>query len=286
MIILKIKIKEIILYIINYLIHVLILIVVLKIKKIKISVIKFQLKINKKLNLIIIKIPRKNEKNVSLKKDNKSLNKINSPNIHHYNYTTLSSRIKSSVSTLSSTNSSSSLNKHYKCPIVSFSAIKQKFFSSTTKSITNNNYTNYLNTDISSNNSKKNKFNNYSALSLIINSNWGDLNKVGITEIQLFDIKKRKIPISECHVFNGNEENISRIHNNKYHTLNERDMWISTYNNKSDKKIKIEMYILNNKYNSIDKIDSILIWNYNGRDLNKGIKEIEIMKKILNVGKG
>ena len=229
---------------------------------------------------------RKNEKNVSLRKENKLLNKINSPNIHHYNYATLSSRIKSSVSTLSSTNSSSSLNKHYKCPIVSFSAIKQKFFSSTTKSITNNNYTNYLNTDISSNNSKKNKFNNYSALSLIINSNWGDLNKVGITEIQLFDIKKRKIPISECHVFNGNEENIYKIHNNKYHTLNERDMWISTYNNKSDKKIKIEMYILNNKYNSIDKIDSILIWNYNGRDLNKGIKEIEIMKKNIKCWKG
>ena len=230
---------------------------------------------------------RKNEKNVSLRKENKSLNKINSPNIHHYNYATLSSRIKSSVSTLSSTNSSSSLNKHYKCPIVSFSAIKQKFFSSTTASSTNhNNYTNYLNTDVSSNNSKKNKFDNYSALSLIIISNWGDLNKVGITEIQLFDIKKRKIPISECHVFNGNEENISRIYNNKYHTLNERDMWISTYDNKSDKKIKIEMYILNNKYNSIDKIDSILIWNYNGRDLNKGIKEIEIMKKNIKCWKG
>ena len=230
---------------------------------------------------------RKNDQNVSLRKDNKSLNKINSPNIHHYNYATLSSRIKSSVSTLSSTNSSSSLNKHYKCPIVSFSAIKQKFFSSTTASSTNhNNYTNYLNTDVSSNNSKKNKFDNYSALSLIIISNWGDLNKVGITEIQLFDIKKRKIPISECHVFNGNEENISRIHNNKYHTLNERDMWISTYDNKSDKKIKIEMYILNNKYNSIDKIDSILIWNYNGRDLNKGIKEIEIMKKNVKCWKG
>ncbi len=229
---------------------------------------------------------RKNEKNVSLRKENKSLNKINSPNIHHYNYATLSSRIKSSVSTLSSTNSSSSLNKHYKCPIVSFSAIKQKFFSSTTTSSTNNNYTNYLNTDISSNNSKKNKFNNYSALSLIIISNWGHLNKVGITEIQLFDIKKRKIPISECHVFNGNEDNISRIHNNKYHTLNERDMWTSTYDNKSDKKIKIEMYILNNKYNSIDKIDSILIWNYNGRDLNKGIKEIEIMKKNIKCWKG
>ena len=229
---------------------------------------------------------RKNDQNVSLRKDNKSLNKINSPNIHHYNYATLSSRIKSSVSTLSSTNSSSSLNKHYKCPIVSFSAIKQKFFSSTTTSSTNNNYTNYLNTDISSNNSKKNKFNNYSALSLIIISNWGHLNKVGITEIQLFDIKKRKIPISECHVFNGNEDNISRIHNNKFHTLNERDMWTSTYDNKSDKKIKIEMYILNNKYNSIDKIDSILIWNYNGRDLNKGIKEIEIMKKNVKCWKG
>ncbi len=249
---------------------------------------------------------RKSDRNVSLRKENKSLNKIHSPNIHHYNYTTLSSRIKSSVSTLSSTNSSSSLNK-YKCPIVSLTAIKQKFFSSSNNNnndninnnneiVNNNNFNksnnnnhnnlgNYLLTDISSN-SKKKKINNYSVITLIIISNWGDLNKVGITEIQLFDNKKRKIPISEVHVFNGNEENISRIHNNKYHTLNDRDMWISSYDSKSDKKIKIEMYILNNKYNSIDKIDYIQIWNYNGRELNKGIKEIEIMKKNIKCWKG
>ena len=249
---------------------------------------------------------RKSDRNVSLRKENKSLNKIHSPNIHHYNYTTLSSRIKSSISTLSSTNSSSSLNK-YKCPIVSLTAIKQKFFSSSNNNnidninnnneiVNNNNFNksnnnnhnnlgNYLLTDISSN-SKKKKINNYSVITLIIISNWGDLNKVGITEIQLFDNKKRKIPISEVHVFNGNEENISRIHNNKYHTLNDRDMWISSYDSKSDKKIKIEMYILNNKYNSIDKIDYIQIWNYNGRELNKGIKEIEIMKKNIKCWKG
>jgi len=261
-------------------------------------------------------IQKKNtEKSLIAKKDNKSLNKINSPNLHHYNYTTLSSRIKSSVSTLSSTNSSSSLNKHYKCSIISFSAIKQKFFNSTTSinqinnnnnnnnnnnqnnnnniKINNNNNNNnesYILTDVSMNDTskKKNNSNNnkYSIITLIIKSNWGNLHKVGITEIQLLDIKNRKISISKCEVINGNEENISRITNNKYHTINEKDMWISSYDINSDKKIKIHFYILNNKYNSIDKIDSIIIWNYNGKELNVGIKEIEIIKAKLRIFKG
>ena len=249
-------------------------------------------------NLIIHKsqnilFPKK-EKNTSLKKEKKVINKVNSPNIHHYNYTTLSSRIKSSISTLSSTNSSSSLNKHYKCPIVSFSAIKQKFFSTTTSlNNNNNNNSNYLLTDFSSNKNndpkqKKNNINNnnYSIITLIINSNWGNLYKVGITEIQLFDSKKKRIQISECHVLNGDEDNISRIFNNKFHTSNEKDMWISNFNINSVKKIKIEMYILNNKYYSIDKINDIIIWNYNGKDLNIGIKEIEIVKKNEKIWKG
>ena len=63
-------------------------------------------------------------------------------------------------------------------------------------------------------------------------------------------------------------------------------MWISSYDINSDKKIKIQLYILNNKYNSIDKIDSIIIWNYNGKELNVGIKEIEIIKAQFRIFKG
>ena len=50
----------------------------------------------------------------------------------------------------------------------------------------------------------------YSALSININSTWGNLTKCGLTEIQLVDEKNRKIEIKECHVFNGSENYISR----------------------------------------------------------------------------
>ena len=221
----------------------------------------------------------KNNKNPNLKRV--EFHKTISSNLHHYNYTTLSTRIKSSISTLSSTNSSSSLNKYYKCPIVPFSAIKQKIFSNTSSNQKNNsNKTgNYILTDSTNNSKITKKLINYSVISITIFSNWGNKDKVGITEIQLLDGKDRKIPISECHVFNGNEEHIGRIHNNKYHTLNDRDMWTSNFNKKYDKYIKIEMYVLSNQFTSIDDIKSIIFWNYNGRELNKGIKEIEICKR-------
>ena len=283
-----------------------------------------------------------NIKNQNLKKVD--FNKTISSNLHHYNYTTLSTRIKSSISTLSSTNSSNSLNKYYKCPIVPFSIIKQKIFNNTSNQKNNknnvnniinnnkseinnenNNTTNKINNNnnnsniknnntnsnfninnsnnINNNNIKNNKLSNYnftesnnakntkklinySVITITIISNWGNKDKVGITEIQLFDSKDRKIPISECHVFNGNEEHIGRIHNNKYHTLNDRDMWTCDYKIKNNKFIKIEIYILSNIYMPNDNIKSIIIWNYNGRELNKGIKEVEICKRNNKCWKG
>jgi hypothetical protein len=50
----------------------------------------------------------------------------------------------------------------------------------------------------------------YSAISLHVHSNWGNLGKCGLTEIQLLDEKNRKIEIKECHVFNGSEDTINK----------------------------------------------------------------------------
>ncbi len=51
---------------------------------------------------------------------------------------------------------------------------------------------------------------NYSVISFLIQSTWGNLDKVGLTEIQIFDKKGKKINIIECHVFNGAEDGINK----------------------------------------------------------------------------
>lgn len=44
----------------------------------------------------------------------------------------------------------------------------------------------------------------------MVHSTWGNLEKVGLTEVQIFDKKSKKIDILECHVFNGNDEGINK----------------------------------------------------------------------------
>lgn len=188
----------------------------------------------------------------------------------HYHCSTLSSSIKSSLASVRTKYDSRSQigrPKNESSKIISIMQIAEKIITNTSTSKTNN----YLSTDIKSNNKNK----NFSVISLHIVSNWGHKAKVGITEIQLYDSKKRKIQIADCHVFNGNEDEIGRIHNNKFHSLNDCDMWTTPMR----KGIKIEMYILSNITNNNIDVASVVIWNYNAKDVNKGIKEIEIWKK-------
>lgn len=51
---------------------------------------------------------------------------------------------------------------------------------------------------------------NYSVISFLILSTWGNTEKVGLTEVQIYDRKGKKINIIECHVFNGAEEGINK----------------------------------------------------------------------------
>ena len=53
----------------------------------------------------------------------------------------------------------------------------------------------------------------------------------------------------------------------------------------SNSPIKIEISILNNTSNKND-VEDIVIWNYNGKDVNKGIKEIEVWKRNVIKWKG
>jgi hypothetical protein len=125
---------------------------------------------------------------------------------------------------------------------------------------------------------------NYSVISFIIQSTWGNLDKVGLTEIQIFDKKGKKINIIECHVFNGAEDGINkyihykiRIINNKYHIIEESEMWVSKFT----KDLKIEIY-----FEAVYEVESIVVWNYNGKDLSKGVKEVHVFKKNSFVWKG
>jgi hypothetical protein len=116
-------------------------------------------------------------------------------------------------------------------------------------------------------------------ISIIIISTWGNQDRLGLTEIQIFDSKNKKIDIIECHVFNGNEDNINKLLNNKTLTIDENDMWQT--NITQGAQVKIEVY-----FEAFYEVEKILLWNYNGRDLTKGVKDIEIYKRNNFVFKG
>lgn len=54
-------------------------------------------------------------------------------------------------------------------------------------------------------------------------------------------------------------------------------MWVSKFN----KDLKIEIY-----FEAIYNVESIVIWNFNGKDLSKGVKEVQVFKKNNFVWKG
>ena len=127
-----------------------------------------------------------------------------------------------------------------------------------------------------------------SGYSFIINiiSNWGNKKQVGITEIEIFDYNNKKIKINDIKIKGGEGnglENLNKLYNNKAHTITENEMWTIDINknNNNSQHINIYLYIYANIDNSksiLDNINYILIWNYNGWEVNKGIKKIEIFK--------
>ena len=219
--------------------------------------------------------------NSESKKNNKS--KINNQNSKNYlrGNSTLSNRIKS----LSFQNNKLTNYSIVKYPI---NEIKEN------EIIENKN--SKINTE---ENEKKNDIKiNVKNCTLIINisSNWGNKKYLGINEIELYDKKNKKIKISECIVIGGNNQNIKNIFNNKMNTMNENNMWVTVIKNQKSSynlKIKLVIYISAKNNNGLinekndnelfNEINYILIWNYNGIELNKGIKKIEVLDKYGNV---
>ena len=216
--------------------------------------------------------------NSESKKNNNKNNKFNSKN-NLRGYSTLTNRIKS----LSFQNNKLNNEDFFKYPV---NEIKDD------EIIVSNN--NKINTEENKNDIKINV--NNCTIIINISSNWGNKKYLGINEIELFDKKNRKIKISECIVIGGNNQNINNIFNNKMHTMNESNMWVTNIKNQKssyDLKIKLVIYTRTknnnkdkNEKNSDDlfnEINYILIWNYNGIELNKGIKKIEVLDKYGNI---
>ena len=125
--------------------------------------------------------------------------------------------------------------------------------------------------------------------SFVINilSNWGNKKKVGITEIEIFDMNNKKIKINNIKIrgeeININQENINKLFNNKIHTINDNDMWSLDISKKNiySQFLNIYLYIyanIDNNKSILENISYIIIWNYNGWEINRGVKKIEILK--------
>lgn len=181
----------------------------------------------------------------------KNYNKINKYNNYFsYNYSTLTNRIKLSLNMV--------YNKK------NFNNIKHSLIR------------NIKNKLVDENNYKNNN------LLFILNilSNWGNKKQIGITGIEVFDVNNQKIKIKECKVEGGSNDHLERLFNDKIYTINENDMWLSDINtNNNSKNLNLKLYFYISNYICLESINNINIYNYNGWEMNKSIKKIEILTK-------
>ncbi|XP_048408317.2 katanin-interacting protein isoform X2 [Stegostoma tigrinum] len=114
-------------------------------------------------------------------------------------------------------------------------------------------------------------------VTLEILSNWGNVDKVGLTEVQFFDLKHQKIFVSphDVDVRNAHSPgNLNRLVNGKTKTTKERHMWTCPFHP------PVQLYfVVRSPIKSCDfGISKIKIWNYN-RSLNEldvGAKDVRI----------
>lgn len=119
------------------------------------------------------------------------------------------------------------------------------------------------------------------SISVRILSNWGHNQQIGLTGIEIYDINDALVPIKEIKVINGNEDNILVLFNSENNTTNEKKMWQCDYSPFQQFAIKLILVYESNK-----EIESIILWNFNGRELSKGIRDIEVYKDNAIIWKG
>jgi hypothetical protein len=124
-------------------------------------------------------------------------------------------------------------------------------------------------------------------------STWGDINKTGLTKLELFDDDGNTLLLGVYdfflkHADSASTKNIDRLIEGSPYTTDPDDMWEC---NIPPPPITPELYINTKKH----KIGALRIWNYNKSVLEsiKGVKEVEIVSDdklvwsgILNRGSG
>ncbi|XP_042197206.1 katanin-interacting protein isoform X2 [Callorhinchus milii] len=108
-------------------------------------------------------------------------------------------------------------------------------------------------------------------------SNWGNSGKVGLTEVQFFDLKKQRISVSPHDVDIRNADypgNLSCLVNGKTKTTKDRHMWTCPFHP------PVQLYFVVHSPNRSRElgISKIRIWNYNKNlsELNVGAKDVRI----------
>ena len=250
---------------------------------------------NSNNNKIILNNAKKLDLNSKKKKQNNNNNNIKEIKIHKHTNTNSMKKGAYNLRTISSNqnlkNSNNSYNRFIK--INKYNNLTKNNYTTMTNRIKLalniiNHKNNFINTkyslirNIKNQLAEDNNYNNNNLLFILnIISNWGNKKQIGITAIEIFDINNQKVKIKECKVEGGNNENIKRLFNDKIYTINENDMWLTDINginnNKNTLSIKLYFYITN--YINLESINNINIWNYNGWELNKSIKKIEILTK-------
>jgi hypothetical protein len=121
-------------------------------------------------------------------------------------------------------------------------------------------------------------------IKIILSSNYGDKDYVGLTGIQFLDSNNKNINIEEAKSIGALPKDIntvfencgdSRIFENVFNEINEisddSNMWLTPYNPFSPPFLELE-------YESAIYLSSIKFWNYNRSDqLNRGTRTIEIV---------
>ncbi|XP_067859220.1 katanin-interacting protein isoform X2 [Heptranchias perlo] len=114
-------------------------------------------------------------------------------------------------------------------------------------------------------------------VSMEILSNWGNDGKVGLTEVQFFDLKHQKIFVSPHDVDIRNADypgNLNSLVNGKTKTTKDRHMWTCSFHP------PVQLYfVLRSPNKSQDLgISKIKIWNY-----NKSLNELDIGAKNVRI---
>ncbi|XP_072916930.1 katanin-interacting protein isoform X1 [Hemitrygon akajei] len=114
-------------------------------------------------------------------------------------------------------------------------------------------------------------------VSMEILSNWGNDHKVGLTEVQFFDLKQQKISVSPHDIDVRNAYcpgNLDSLVNGRTKTTKDRHMWSCSFHP------PVQLYFVLRNANKVCDFDisKIKIWNYNRslNDLDVGVKSVRI----------